>query len=55
MCYVLHLFSGTNEIVLSLQVTLLLQEFFQEKVKSINLMMEIIQYIALLYYCFSVY
>ena len=38
MCYVLHCFCAANQIVISsLHVTLLLQEFFQEKVKSTNL------------------
>ena len=37
---------ANQTVVSSLQVTLVLQEFFQEKVKSVNLMMEIIEYIT---------
>lgn len=42
MCYILHLFCVKNKTVISsLEVTLVLQELFEEEVKSINLMMEI--------------
>lgn len=51
ICYILHLCAANQAAISYLHVTLFLPEVFHQKVKSINLLMEIIWYITECYTC----